>query len=346
MSAIRGPLTQGGHLHEDTSEMGKTPHGHGVRAARIMVNSPTKSVTASSGNSFNSWLLAIPLLVAIIWSYWPALVAMQSKWQNDPQYSQGYLVPLFSLYVLYLRKALIQNVAIAPDSRGLLLIALGLGLHIFCGYFNMDWIDGVSLLICIAGIFWVLGGLKALHWSWPAVAFLVFMLPLPYRVETGLGYPLQRIATIGSEFLLQTMGISAVAEGNVIFLSNSRIGVVEACSGLSMLLIFFALAVAIIIMFQPAWPERIVLLLSAIPVAVGTNVLRITATGAVQELFGEEIAEKIFHDWAGWLMMPVAFALLLLVLWLYQKVFPLVKDDTTTLGHNQVLKMIKRQTGK
>jgi exosortase len=325
--------------------MGKTPHGHGVRAV-TMNNSNTKPIPANEGTNNVGWMLAIPLLAAIIWSYWPALVAMQSKWQNDPQYSQGYLVPLFSLYILYLRKAMVQNVGLNVDTRGLLLIALGLGLHIFCGYFNVDWIDGVSLLISIAGVFWLLGGLKALNWSWPAVAFLVFMLPLPHRIETGLGYPLQRIATIGSEFLLQTMGISAVAEGNVIFLSNSRIGVVEACSGLSMLLIFFALAVAIIIMFQPAWPERIVLLLSAIPVAVGTNVLRITATGAVQEIFGEEIAEKVFHDWAGWLMMPVAFALLLLVLWLYQKVFPLVSQSSTAVEHSQVLKVIKRQTGK
>lgn len=311
-----------------------------------MNNPVSKSTSQSNETSYVSWGLAIPLLAAIIWSYWPALVAMQSKWQNDPQYSQGYLVPLFSLYILYLRKAMVQNVALQADTRGLLLIAVGLGLHIFCGYFNVDWIDGVSFLISIAGVFWLLGGLKALHWSWPAVAFLVFMLPLPHRVETGLGYPLQRIATIGSEFLLQTMGISAVAEGNVIFLSNSRIGVVEACSGLSMLLIFFALAVAIIIMFQPAWPERIVLLLSAIPVAVGTNVLRITATGAVQEIFGEEIAEKVFHDWAGWLMMPVAFALLLLVLWLYQKVFPLVPESSAAVEHSQVLKVIKRQAGK
>ncbi len=311
-----------------------------------MDNTSTKSVPISTGPGYGSWLLAVPVLAAIFWSYWPALVAMQSKWQNDPQYSQGYLVPVFSMYILYLRKAMVQNVALQADTRGLLLIALGMGLHILCGYFNVDWIDGLSLLISIAGVFWLVGGLKALRWSWPAIAFLVFMLPLPHRVETGLGYPLQRIATIGSEFLLQTMGISAVAEGNVIFLSSSRIGVVEACSGLSMLLIFFALAVAIIILFQPAWPERIVLLLSAIPVAVGTNVLRITATGAVQEIFGEEIAEKVFHDWAGWLMMPVAFALLLLVLWLYQKVFPLVPESSTAVEHSQVLKAIHRQTGK
>lgn len=311
-----------------------------------MPNTNVKTIPEAQANTHLLWLLALPLIAAIIWTYWPSLVAMQSKWQNDPQYSQGYLVPFFSLYILFLRRSQIQIATLQPDIRGLLLIGAGLGLHIFCGYINNDWIDGVSLLLNIAGVFWLLGGFKALVWSWPAVAFLVFMIPLPHRVETGLGYPLQRIATIGSEFLLQTMGVSAVAEGNVIFLSSTRIGVVEACSGLSMLLIFFALAVAIIILFQPPWPERIVLLLSAIPVAVGTNILRITATGAVQEYFGEEVAEKIFHDWAGWLMMPVAFALLLMVLWLYQRVFPLVIDTSTTAEHNQVLKIIKRQTGK
>jgi exosortase len=293
------------------------------------------------------WLFSLPLLAAVIWTYWPSLLLMQNKWQNDPQYSQGYLVPFFSLYILYLRQAMVQSAGLQADSRGLLLIALGLGVHIFCGYFNNDWVDGLSLLVTIAGIVWLIAGWNALKWAWPAVAFLVFMLPLPHRVETGLGYPLQRIATIGSEYLLQTAGVSAVAEGNVIFLSKSRIGVVEACSGLSMLLIFFALAVAIIILFEPPWPERIVLIVAAVPVAVGTNVLRITATGWVQEYFGEEVAEKIFHDWAGWLMMPVAFLLLLLVLWLYKKIFPLVSDDdSVTRERSQVMKAIKRQSSK
>lgn len=289
-------------------------------------------------------VVAFAFLAIILWSYWPTLVAMAKKWWNDPQYSQGYLVPLFALLVLYLRRDKIKDAVPTVDFRGLILIIIGLALHVFSGYFNVDWVDGMSLLPVIAGLFWLLGGLPFIRWAWPAILFLVFMVPLPYSVETGLGYPLQRVATLGSVFMLQTAGFPAVAEGNVIFLTQSRIGVVEACSGLSMLLIFFALATAVVMLYQPPWLDRLVIILSAVPIAIVTNILRITATGIAQELFGEEAAEKIFHDWAGWLMMPVALGFLGLVMWLFRALVPLKEANPKThVGSASIKEMKRRQ---
>ena len=66
------------------------------------------------------------------------------------------------------------------------------------------------------------------------------MLPLPYSVEHAVAGPLQRVATVCSTYVMQTIGLPAVSEGNVIILPSGRIEVERACSGLSMLLIFFA----------------------------------------------------------------------------------------------------------
>ena len=86
---------------------------------------------------------------------------------------------------------------------------------------------------------------RLLEWAWPSIVFLAFMIPLPWRVENALGPPLQSIATTVSTYLLQTLGFMAFAEGNVIQLNEARIGVVEACSGLSMLITFVALSTAV-----------------------------------------------------------------------------------------------------
>lgn len=276
-------------------------------------------------------LLAVLFLTALIWSYWTTLTAMAYKWWNDPQYSQGYLVPFFSLVILYLRRDRLEKITATLDPRGLILVVLGMLIHVACGFINQDWIDGISLMIVIAGLFWLFGGWSIMWWAWPAVMFLIFMIPLPHSVETGLAYPLQRIATIGSLFLIQASGIPAVAEGNVIFLSQSRIGVMEACSGLSMLLIFFALAAAMVVIYRPPILDTVIIILSAIPIAIIVNILRITATGIAQEWFGEEAAEKIFHDWAGWLMMPVALGFLALEIWLLRKLVPV--QDVSTHKH-------------
>lgn len=283
----------------------------------------TAAVNTKQNISFSAVaLLAALFVAALIWSYWTTLTAMAYKWWNDPQYSQGYLVPFFSLVILYLRRDKLEKITTSLDPRGLILVILGMLIHVACGFINQDWIDGISLLVVIAGLFWLFGGWSIMWWALPAILFLFFMIPLPHSVETGLAYPLQRIATIGSLFLIQASGIPAVAEGNVIFLSHSRIGVMEACSGLSMLLIFFALAAAMVVIYRPPLLDTIIIMLSAIPIAIIVNILRITATGIAQEWFGEEVAEKIFHDWAGWLMMPVALGFLALEIWLLRILVP------------------------
>ena len=76
-----------------------------------------------------------------------------------------------------------------------------------------------------------MGGWKSLRWAWPSIVFLVFMIPLPGFLANLMGGQLQHVATVASTFVIQTIGISAVAEGNVIYLQISQIGVAEALTG-------------------------------------------------------------------------------------------------------------------
>jgi exosortase len=160
-----------------------------------------------------------------------------------------------------------------------------------------------------------------LRWSWPAIAFLAFMVPLPYRLEVALAHPLQRVATKASNYSLQTLGLPAVAEGNVIFMNESQIGVVEACSGLSMLMIFFALSTALTFVVDRPWWQKLLLVLSAIPIALIANITRITVTGVMHETVGHELANLVFHDLAGWLMMPFALILMWIELQIFARLF-------------------------
>src|SRR5262249_53711533 len=109
-----------------------------------------------------------------------------------------------------------------------------------------------------------------------------------------------------------TIGFPALAEGNVVVLSESRIGVVEACNGLGMLVLFFAVSTALaLVIRRPLW-EKLVIVASAVPGALIANVTRSPVTAVLSETVGAEFAKTVFHEWAGWLMMPFA----LLLLWL------------------------------
>jgi exosortase len=237
---------------------------------------------------------------------------MAERWANDPQYSHGFLVPVFGLVVLWSRRAYLPRLPLQPSWWGAAWLAAALLLHLAGGYLFVAPLDGLALLAAVAGMVLLVGGRAALRWSWPAVAFLAFMLPLPYQVETALAHPLRRTATDASTYVLQTFGLPAFAEGNIIVMDDLRLGVIDACSGLGMLMTFFALATAVALLIDRPVLDRLVLVASAIPIALLANVARITATAFAHRLFGADTAHILFHDLAGWLMMPLAMALLLL----------------------------------
>jgi exosortase len=261
------------------------------------------------------------LLLAVLWSYWPTFTSMAERWRNDPQYSHGFLIPLFSAYLLWSRRGLLAG-PVRGNWAGPAVVVAGMALRAVGAVFFVGWFEALSVLVCLAGVVVALAGWRGLRWAWPAVLFLIFMAPLPYALQTSMSGSLQRIATKASTYLLVTAGVPAVSEGNVILLSNdTRIGVVEACSGLGMLMTFCALSVAVVLLLrsEPVW-AKILILLSTVPVAVLVNVVRITATGFLYDRSRDEWARWVFHDVAGWLMMPAGVLLFFALLWLMHRI--------------------------
>jgi exosortase/archaeosortase family protein len=129
---------------------------------------------------------------------------------------------------------------------------------------------------------------------------------------------MQSFATTVSTFALQVLGRPALAEGNVILLNEIELGIVEACSGLRMLVVFFALSTAVAMLVRkPLW-EKLLLAGSAVPIALASNVLRITLTGVLCDSFGSELG-LYFHDMAGLLMPFIGMAFLGIEWWILGK---------------------------
>src|SRR5215470_16373601 len=125
----------------------------------------------SSRSNLSLMLVSAGLLALCLWAYWSTLARMAHKWLNDPQYSHGYLVPVFAVYLLWHRRSSLAAISWRLDWRGLPLIAAGVILRLAGSYLHFVWLDAISLLPCLAGISLLLGGWPALRWCWPAVAF-------------------------------------------------------------------------------------------------------------------------------------------------------------------------------
>ncbi len=250
----------------------------------------------------------------MVWSYWPTFVELADEWAKNPLYSHGYLVPVFAIALLWIRRDQLPKMPLQPSWWAVLFLLIGSVLRLGAAFFYYAWPDRGSILFMMFAAALAVGGWAAIRWTWPSILFLVFMIPFPGFVENTLMRPLQRVATLASTNVLQTLGFFAQADGNVIVLSEVEMGIVEACSGLRMLSVFVALTVgACFVLQRPFW-QKMLIVLSSLPIAVICNVVRISSTGILFELADHDFAHFVFHDVAGWLMMPLALLLLLVEL--------------------------------
>ncbi len=246
------------------------------------------------------------LLAVLAWSYGGALASLVLRWWNEPDYVYCFLVPVFSGYLLWKRRDRMQFTPVRGAAWGIPLLLLAATMRWASAYYYFALLDPMSLVPCLAGLTLLLGGWKAFDWAWPAIGFLVFMVPLPGFAAGLLSHPLQRIGTIASTYLIQMAGIPSFARGNVIVLPQTELGVVEACSGLRMMMLFVAVCAGVALAMKGPVLLRLVVLLSAAPIALVANIARITGTGFLYQVVDAEIADWIFHDIAGFFMMPLA----------------------------------------
>src|SRR5947199_256518 len=129
----------------------------------------------------------------------------------------------------------------------------------------------------------------------PAPTLSLLFRRWPSQAARLLTAPLRRGATLTSTYALQTLGVPALARGNIIVVNDLEVGVVEACSGLGMLMTFFALSTAVALVIQRSRFDKIVLFLSAVLIGVLMNVIRITVTVLLFQVASAHLAQVVFH---------------------------------------------------
>ncbi len=262
------------------------------------------------------------------------LAGCVSRWSTEPQYSHGFVIPLMAIALGWMRR----DKMLPGDARshhiGLVLLAIGGLAHLVATYFYVEAVDATGFVFCLTGITLLVWGKRFFRGVWPAVLFTAFMLPLPFQIERMLSDPLQVLGASESAWFIQAFGIPAIAQGNTILMGETRLGVAEACSGLRMLMVFFAISAATVIVSKRTRWEKILILFSAIPIALICNIVRIVATAVAYHYASRETADLIFHDLSGWLMMPLAILLLFIELKIIDLLFVEVADARPGISYH------------
>lgn len=269
----------------------------------------------------NRWYL-LALLPLLALTYWTVVPGMVSDWNNDPNYSHGFLVPLIAGYFAWQKWPELKEMPVRPSNAGLLVIIASLLLLIFgfagTEYFTMR----SSLVFLFAGIILFWFGWAVFKGLLLPVGFLLFMVPLPYIVYDAMAFPLKLLVAKFSVAALKFMGIAVLREGNIIMFPQTVLEVADACSGLRSLMSLLALAVAYAVFSQKSHLMRVIMVLSAVPIAIATNMFRVIVTGVLAQYYGAAAAEGFFHEFAGLAVFALAMVLLFLLGALLRKVGP------------------------
>ena len=271
------------------------------------------NIHSQVGSPFNgTWARGASLLIAglVIFLYQGVLWGLGSDWNNDPDYSHGFLVPFLSAYFIWERWNVLIDETPSPCAWGIGLLALGL-FSLVVGLIGAElYVQRVSLIVVLSGLVLLILGWKYLWLLSLPIGFLIFMIPLPAIVVNTIAFPLQLFAAQTASFCLFSLGIPVLREGNLIILASTTLEVAEACSGLRSLLSLLALGTVYGYFSQDVMWKRWMLVVLSVPIAIIANAFRVSGTGILAHYFGAESAEGFYHTFEGWLVFVVAFVLL------------------------------------
>ena len=250
-------------------------------------------------------------LVALL--YAPVLRDLALQWWQDPDYGHGFVVPLIAGYAVWRNRERYLALQPRPANSGMVILLGSVALLVAGTLAAEQFTARLSLLTLIAGILVFLAGWKALRAAAFPLGYLVCMIPLPGIVFNQITFSLQLVASSLAERVLRLLGLPVLREGNLLIVPNYRVEIVQACSGIRSLLSLIAVAAAFLYFVRRPWWARAIFAACLVPVAVGSNAVRIAGTTVLGYLFGQEWADGFFHLFSGWLIFVTALILLLTV---------------------------------
>ena len=268
-------------------------------------------------------------------AYWSVIqVHLVSRWVNEANWSHGWLIPAFSFYFLWTRRDELRHARPAPNYLGALILALSLALYFVSAWrLRMAYPQAVSIVGAIFGLTLLLGGWSVMRVAWFPILFLLLAIPLPQRAFVSVTLPLREFASTVAAAAMPLFAPALHTEAQAVVIDYSmpgsppgQLNVEEACSGMRSLMAFVTLGVAVAYVHErPAW-QRVIMVLSCVPIAVFCNAVRVTVTGLLYVFDHRDLAQGTPHAMLGVALFAVALGFYSLTGYLLNHLFVEVTD--------------------
>lgn len=252
------------------------------------------------------------LMLLSLWGlcFHPLYKDLFNTWLNHSNNSHGILVPFISLYFVYEKKDALAEAEIAPFYIGAVLLALCMA-----GYL-VSLVGGVAVtariflvlsLICL--VLFTLGKKVFKIVAFP-LFFLMFMVPVPESFVALVSLPLQGFAATVSTEIIRFFFIPVVQEGNMLYFVQTQLEVAEACSGIRSIVSLTMISFIFVHLSKNGFVRKVILVISAVPIAIVANIIRVSGTGILAHFYGGAVAQGFLHEFSGLVVFVFGFLVL------------------------------------
>jgi exosortase len=281
------------------------------------------TITAKVSFSGVDWIkaaLGVVLAGLVYYAYWiqPAEHTLTGykwlveHWSHVSNYSHGPLIPLIAGALIWWKRRELLAARIAPEPWGIALVAVAVGFYYIGVKAVQPRIVVFSFVLLLYGLALTLGGREVFRHLFFPISFLFLMIPLNFLDEM-VGFPLRQLVASTSTVLLNWLGIETVRVGTGIYSRVFKFDVADPCSGIRSLMALTTVTAAYAYVTQRAQWKRWVLFLSAMPLAVLGNLVRVTSIALVAQVYGQELATKTYHDYSGYIVFSVALSAMVII---------------------------------
>jgi len=268
--------------------------GNGAGVREKVADGPTPRVAHRL-----PWLALAVAVAAALGLYAPLVVGMAAEWAEFPSLSHGFAVPLISAYLLWRQRHVLAETPLEGSIAGLPVIAFGLSMLVIGSLGGESFVARLSLPIVLLGTVIFLRGTSVARHMWLAIAYLLFMIPLPYVTLKVLTYQSRLFDAGLTAAALGWLGVPILRDGVLLHLPNMTLEVADECSSVPAIAALLALGAAYAQMqARPAW-SRVALTLAAAPLGLLSNLVRLILTSLSAYYFGPIALNNVIHKFNG-----------------------------------------------
>lgn len=295
---------------------------------------PQRSAEWAVNFDRHSQIQAGLLAIAFVAVFYHTLQGLKFYWLNSPDWSHGPIVPLFSIYLVYVNWPTIKRQPLRHTWIGLIVMIAALAAYQAClwGSIPFGYARPTAMLLCLLGIIVFLCGLPAMRYLWVPWLFLFFSVPLPKGIYFQLTDPLRRIAaTVATSLLNLAPALEIERVGSKIEYyyqgATGEILVADACSGMRTAIGLCAAGVAVAFLAPRPWWHRVLMVAACVPIAIFSNFIRVTATCVLHIFVDPKYAGGDYHTAMGLLTFVIALLIFLGLGWLLANLFVESESD-------------------